>query len=1119
MKLYNYLLKTNGNLEYFFKLIEYSSDISTSHIVVDTYCATVIYSECQISKLSVTCQIFFQIGISSEELEIEFITTKNYSEAEQNMIEKFSIYLILRRFEHKYSNVFIRECLKKYNLLKDNFQKKQNEMRLQTLDFLKEKEESNIYKSNTIAKAKENPKKDKTLIKLLNELFKSKNQKDPSKYVGLSLSLVDEANNDINNFNFEIFPVIILQEKGKRKIKLFLNSKESVDLKGDLELIRYINVLQSIVYNGSQVCRLNKKLIPLISDSIWSYFIHSNPEDRFIKIKNTYYPFIYQECDNLNITFKCLDENENKWGYKLLFLNENNEYSNLNYDEIFLAQSLQHFCLLKLQNKQIQLIELTNEKIKSFIYKLFNTNYYSLQEIEYLINLPENKIPNLEFTIVDEEIISLQAKPVPCLFVEKQKYNYRVIPFFDYNPEKVRDIDQNLKINYHIINKKFEDNCLQYIDQSDFLTRHPYGEESKIKMYFTAPFYHKTHYSYIIFESDFNRWMQTEAVDFIENGFEIFTQFDLKFYKRQVYSLDFRIKMTNNWFEFKPVLYDTLNQESFDISSIDPDLLIIKDNNDNVHQITKEIISKLKEFEQYAQKTKDGYRIPSSNPLILNALDEKIKSRPEFLSIKRDYEKMKSFDKISEYSMAQNFNGTLRNYQKSGYNWLRFLNEFKFNGCLADDMGLGKTVQTLALLQCLKENNQLNTSLLVVPLSSIPNWQDEMEKFTPDLTYFCIHGKNNIQSAELKKYDIIIGSYATIRQKINDISDLHFDYLILDESQNIKNHTTMTAQVIKTITSNHRLALSGTPIENNLAELWSLFDFLSPGYLGKIDYFKDKFINPITKDKNAEIAETLKKAIFPFILRRKKQDVEIDLPEKNEIIVHVDMDLELEKLYNQVAKSFQDSISQQLESEGIHKTANKIFEGMLRLRQLCLFPELVNPNYNVIDSPKFSFLKDLLEDLLREDHKILIFSQFTGVLDIIETYITFSSINFCRIDGSTTLKQREKSIKEFQNNSEIQVFLLSLKSGGVALNLTAADYVVIFDPWWNPAVEAQAIDRAHRIGQTRKVFSYRIIVRNSIEDKIMKLKEAKKELMDSLITEDSSLFKSLSKEELLNLFT
>jgi len=303
-----------------------------------------------------------------------------------------------------------------------------------------------------------------------------------------------------------------------------------------------------------------------------------------------------------------------------------------------------------------------------------------------------------------------------------------------------------------------------------------------------------------------------------------------------------------------------------------------------------------------------------------------------------------------------------------------------------------------------------------------------------------------------------------------------------------------------------------------LSELWSLFDFLMPGFLGSIDFFKPAFIDPIVNDKDEEKITLLKKMLFPFILRRKKSDVDIDLPEKNEILVHVEMSDEIEKVYGQYARQFKASIDESIEKDGLQKSAIKIFEALLRLRQLCLFPSLVDKNLDSLESPKFDYLTDLLEDILKEDHKVLIFSQFTGVLDLIEPWLKNNQYNFVRLDGSTSLKKRDKYIEQFQNDEKINVFLLSLKSGGVALNLTAADYVVIFDPWWNPAVEAQAIDRAHRMGQQRKVIAYRLIVKNSIEDKIIKLQESKKELVESLISEDKSLFKSLNKKELLELF-
>jgi non-specific serine/threonine protein kinase len=302
-------------------------------------------------------------------------------------------------------------------------------------------------------------------------------------------------------------------------------------------------------------------------------------------------------------------------------------------------------------------------------------------------------------------------------------------------------------------------------------------------------------------------------------------------------------------------------------------------------------------------------------------------------------------------------------------------------------------------------------------------------------------------------------------------------------------------------------------------ELWSLFDFLIPGYLGTPRWFTRQFASAIEKDQSSEKAALLKKMIYPFILRRKKEEVEAELPEKTEIVTKLRMEDEQFKLYTEMAKHYREEIEREIDEKGVSQSSLKILEGMLRLRQLCLFPGLLDKRFNSVPSAKFDHFRELMEDILSEEHKVLVFSQFVEVLKIIREYFDEEVIDYSYIDGSVNIKTREKMVKTFQEDEDRRVFLLSLKAGGVALNLTAADYVIIFDPWWNPAVEAQAIDRSHRIGQTKKVLAYRMVMEDSIEEKMLQLQEDKKALVENLITSDSKTFKNLKKKDILRLFS
>jgi non-specific serine/threonine protein kinase len=493
--------------------------------------------------------------------------------------------------------------------------------------------------------------------------------------------------------------------------------------------------------------------------------------------------------------------------------------------------------------------------------------------------------------------------------------------------------------------------------------------------------------------------------------------------------------------------------------------------------------------------------------------------------IKNILEKTKrisSFDGIEKHAVSERFNGELRLYQKAGFDWLNFLRDYGFSGCLADDMGLGKTVQTIAFLQSLKDRKKIKTSLLVVPVSAISNWESEIEKFSTSIYYLRYIGIKRYKSNERwGDYDLVITSYATLRNDIDVFMEYSFDYVILDESQNIKNYNSQTSKAIKLIKSEYRLALSGTPIENNSFELWSLFDFLMPGYLGSISWFKKKFErqNNFTGLYGAnESAELLKKMVFPFMLRRKKEEVEKELPPKTEIIIKLKMNEGQRDAYNETSYKYVRDIFEKKSKGKKENNTLKIIEGILRLRQICLFPEIANDKYTDVYSAKAEYFKDQIREIIAEGHKVLVFSQFTKVLNKLKEIVEQENIAYSYLDGQTNFKNRDQEINKFQKTGESSVFLLSLKAGGVAINLTEADYVIVFDPWWNPAVEAQAIDRAHRIGQKKNIIVYRMIIEDSIEEKIIYLQEKKKDLFESIITTDAGIFKNLSKEELFELF-
>lgn len=481
--------------------------------------------------------------------------------------------------------------------------------------------------------------------------------------------------------------------------------------------------------------------------------------------------------------------------------------------------------------------------------------------------------------------------------------------------------------------------------------------------------------------------------------------------------------------------------------------------------------------------------------------------------ISRKLEKLSHFEKIEEKPLPKKFIGTLRPYQKAGYDWMRFLQEYNLGGCLADDMGLGKTVQTLALLQSQKEAKIKLPSLLIMPTSLVYNWELETKKFTPDLKVFLYTGTNRDKNiGNFSNYDVIITSYGIVRIDLDLLKIFRFNYIILDESQSIKNPTSNIAKAVMQLNSQYRLILTGTPLENSTLDLWTQMTFINPGLLGSHAFFRNEYLIPIEKKANDSKLKKLNLLIKPFIMRRHKSQVAKELPPKVEAIHYCYMTEEQEKAYEQAKSYYRNIILQAIDNKGINNSQIVLLQGLTKLRQLANHPKMVDENYEG-DSGKMEEILSKIETATNEGHKVLIFSQFVKHLNIIRQYLNESQIQYAYLDGSTT--DRQGQVELFQNNDSIKLFLISLKAGGLGLNLTAADYVFILDPWWNPAIEAQAVDRAHRIGQEKTVFTYKYISKNTVEEKILALQKGKLKLANALINNEESFVKSLTKEDIL----
>lgn len=500
---------------------------------------------------------------------------------------------------------------------------------------------------------------------------------------------------------------------------------------------------------------------------------------------------------------------------------------------------------------------------------------------------------------------------------------------------------------------------------------------------------------------------------------------------------------------------------------------------------------------------------------LLDDLAAQLNNHEVVNEIKARKEKLTLLDKHQATALSHEIKANLRPYQLSGFNWLQTLDELGWGGCLADDMGLGKTLQTISFLQFLKEKYAGSTHLVICPTSLIYNWKNEIDKFCPTLKYHIYYGQlRELGDEHFELYDVVISSYGVVRNDIETMAKFSWHYVILDESQSIKNPDAITTRAVSLLPSKNKLALSGTPVQNNTYDLYAQFNFINPGLLGTRDFFRNEFANPIDKQGDKVKTHQLRKIIYPFLLRRTKDQVAPDLPDKTEIILWCEMGREQRSIYESYRKYYRDVILKKIDDVGMNKAGMYVLEGLLRLRQICDHPKLVkDQETNIEESVK-------TEELVREveegtgQHKILIFSQFVEMLQIIKMELAKKDIKYSYLDGATSTTDRQKEVERFQRDESVKVFLISLKAGGVGLNLTAADYVYIVDPWWNPAAEQQAIDRTHRIGQTRKIFAYKMICKDSVEEKILKLQEKKKSLTDELVSEDAGFVKKLTRDDI-----
>lgn len=527
----------------------------------------------------------------------------------------------------------------------------------------------------------------------------------------------------------------------------------------------------------------------------------------------------------------------------------------------------------------------------------------------------------------------------------------------------------------------------------------------------------------------------------------------------------------------------------------------------------------LERFSQYFQAgtvVQDKIRMPKTKfEEILELYETEMLDKDAFAEIKKYKEAFKKFERIEETQVPDTLKATLRDYQKQGLNWLNFLDTFGFGGCLADDMGLGKTIQIIAFILLQREKKMHNTNLIVVPTSLIFNWQEEIEKFAPSIKVLTLHGSQRLQSIEeFAKYEVVLTTYGTLLSDIAWLKSYTFNYVFLDESQAIKNPDSQRYHAACLLQSYNRIVITGTPVENNTYDLYGQLSFACPGLLGTKLQFKGHYALPIDTFSDSKRAAELQRKVHPFVLRRTKKQVATELPEKTEMVIYCELGTEQRRIYDAYEKEFRDFLSHQKKEELFRQNMH-VLQGFTKLRQICNAPALLKDEvFFTKDSAKIDVLMEQIESKAPQ-HKILVFSQFVSMLDLIKEELDTRNIAYEYLTGQT--QNRAEKVHAFQNNTDIRVFLISLKAGGTGLNLTEADYVYLVDPWWNPAVENQAIDRSYRIGQSKHVVAVRLITPGTIEEKVMKLQHTKRDLATDLVKTDESILKTLSQNDLLAL--
>lgn len=799
-------------------------------------------------------------------------------------------------------------------------------------------------------------------------------------------------------------------------------------------------------------------------------------------------------------------------------------------------------CIMLYRNQLVPFEKLKSKNLTLFFEKDFVVVPNSIEE-KYYSGFVLNTIRDYDVKATGFLIENREISKRAVLSLEKNpKYEPGLVLRFEYGNEKFEpNSDRKIAVTLqkkngkYIFNKivrdyQWEDEVLKTLDKIGLIENNGYYSIEGLQILETknAIYY-------------FVNWLNENKPRLIKNGISVVQDNLEEIYFTGNQKLEIKTQIKGDWFD----VYAVVMFGEFSIPFVKLKKYILNNirefvlPNGEIAILPEEWFTRFKGLLPFGKQKGDSLQFEKCHfPLLQSAVHEEDKS------VLKQFEELINIEK-NEVELPVNLKAKLRNYQEVGFNWMHSLYKNNLGGCLADDMGLGKTLQALTLLLKLKREktsiriNSLDSnqnqfdlfstenepdeevqpaSLIVVPTSLVHNWENEIRKFAPSLKVFKYVGTQRKKVVDLAKiaqfYDVILSTYGTVRNDSKILSKVEFFYLILDESQFIKNATSKTYKAIIELRGRHKLVITGTPIENSLSDLWSQMNFLNPGIFGNQAFFKRNFITPIEKQASEQQQERLQLMIRPFILRRKKDEVAKDLPPLVEQVLYCPLEGGQKKMYDREKSKIRNAILSSIESEGVGKSSIVVLQGLTKLRQLANHPGLVEEGIEE-SSGKFDEIFRMLQNLVAEKHKVLIFSSFVKHLELIQDKIEQENWKFSKLIGQTT--KREKVINEFQDDAENRIFLISLKAGGVGLNLTEADYVFIIDPWWNPAAENQAINRAHRIGQDKHVFVYRFITENSIEEKIQKLKEQKSSLADMFINSNNP-FKKITKEEIVELF-